>query len=732
MDLERARLRYTNLFKDKDGKAFGRTQAEIVARRLVGYRKYLCSWVLTVALMGGDPFSRLLNLDVPAPLRTKLEAKWGAPLDWTPYQDAAVASQCHCVPTWEQPSSNNILPPRSPADIAKRMKRKEKFAKMPLVPEKLPKEPDLVALDPEAIKDYEFLDTTAEGFFKNGWCSEEMDWETARKSEAVSFAHVGRQTKPKSKKYPEGVKRRFLIDDRVVNSRVNDVEKPVQTGVAELSDGIVRAAVGDGSRSRFQSGKQTAQQIKERVRSAVTDETPLRERWRIENDVDIANSDFAREQADAGLIDLAWNIFSVDWENGYYQLTGDKPRWVGYFSIAKKRWVFRQFYSILFGSVTSVNIFTRTVRAMCWLGSRLAFTLADNYFDDVNGVELAATASSAVDTLVVLHAACGWVVHPREDAGENDCKTFAAVSGRILGLIWTLNKSELKLEMTPETRNKIVDLCEKLKGEYSFKLMEKLAGVLGFAKVASDLKATHMLVPIWKLLSGEYKLHDVNLNFILDTVLEMALGPSRAIPLRPTWVHVRTDASTVPENIATAGTVGGWHLNQAFSWMVDLAGSLMEEKFPNSLIFFLETLAVYVAVVCFGPKLQGKNVVFWIDNTSADFSLIKGGSPKCHTTSCLIALIHERCRLLHIFPYFEWLDSAANSMADFLSRETLETILKTIKDLNLNLSLLSIPKVKIFMDLSLRYALDGSALVQKAMKPKSSQGAPMPKKRRKK
>ena len=67
-----------------------------------------------------------------------------------------------------------------------------------------------------------------------------------------------------------------------------------------------------------------------------------------------------------------------------------------------------------------------------------------------------------------------------------------------------------------------------------------------------------------------------------------------------------------------------------------------------------------------GHLIADSEVIWWIDNTSAETSLIKAGSPT--TTMCALALVATACfARLRARPWFEHIDSADNP-ADVLSR----------------------------------------------------------------
>ena len=100
---------------------------------------------------------------------------------------------------------------------------------------------------------------------------------------------------------------------------------------------------------------------------------------------------------------------------------------------------------------------------------------------------------------------------------------------------------------------------------------------------------------------------------------------------------------------------------------VRLGFSIKIDKPKVNNIMYLEVLAAFVAIKLFHPYIAGRRILFGIDNTSGEFSLIAGYNRKCMVTSSLVTLILKELESLNCITYWEYVASEENP-ADELTR----------------------------------------------------------------
>ena len=114
--------------------------------------------------------------------------------------------------------------------------------------------------------------------------------------------------------------------------------------------------------------------------------------------------------------------------------------------------------------------------------------------------------------------------------------------------------------------------------------------------------------------------------------------------------------------------------------MLNLVLSLRCKFLPNIILIVRNPIsaveaaiaaAVYVMLECKHPgMLAGRSVIHWVDNTSALYSLVKGGSKnEAIDRACTVA--HFSAYYLRFVPWFEYVASDAN-WSDGASRDLLD------------------------------------------------------------
>jgi len=300
--------------------------------------------------------------------------------------------------------------------------------------------------------------------------------------------------------------------------------------------------------------------------------------------------------------------------------------------------------------------------------------------DDFWSFEPKSSAHSGKISFEIVNEMLGFKLKALKASGPDESLVLLGVALLFVG-------EELDLSVTPERASQ---LRQKLAGFLSRGSMSpteaaKLAGQLNFVSAAAFGSCGRgFLQPIFQLASlagasvprtpkhwqSKWIASSDRLTQALqwwDTLLTRF--PSRKIsPLAPgRLVDIYTDAAGERE------AIGGLLFIESSRPLcfgeplsTDLEPWLPDKQQQKQRITQLEALAVLVAVLRFGDKLQGRSVRFWVDNEDAKWALISGYSHNSFL-SRIVAEVWILLAGLQVTAWFERVASADNP-ADSVSR----------------------------------------------------------------
>jgi hypothetical protein len=337
-----------------------------------------------------------------------------------------------------------------------------------------------------------------------------------------------------------------------------------------------------------------------------------------------------------------------------------------------------------FGSTAAVYHFNRCAVALWFLGTAALDLLWTNYYDDYTVItpdELVDSTESAVQMLFKL---TGWAI--AIDGKKALEFSFLCQS---LGVVFDFTLSSVGILAISNTERRVRELVETIDGilcssNLSFKQAESLCARMLFADSQvfgrKSSQCFRMVREACRRVTGTNLLDDqsgIALLWLRDNVLQ---GPPRTVSIdKPSTWFVFTDGACegdLFENVS-AGAV-----------LVDCSGKVLE--------FFGQTLSaplvqawqstgstqtigqaelwpVFIALVLWKQMLKNSDVVFYIDNDSARFGLIKAYSPSVQSNLIISAFVNLELSL-RVNSWFSRVPSFSNP-ADDASRLKFEPLL---------------------------------------------------------
>ena len=337
-----------------------------------------------------------------------------------------------------------------------------------------------------------------------------------------------------------------------------------------------------------------------------------------------------------------------------------------------------------FGSTAAVYHFNRCAVALWFLGTSALDLLWTNYYDDYTVItpdELVDSTEAAVQMLFKL---TGWAI-------AVDGKKALEFSWlcQSLGVVFDFTLSSVGILAISNTEKRVRELVETIdsvlsSSSLSVKQAESLCARMLFADSQvfgrKSSQCFRMVREACRRVTGANLLDDqtgIALLWLRDNVLQ---GPPRTISIdKPSTWFVFTDGACegdMFENVS-AGAV-----------LVDHSGKVLEffgQSLPAPLVQAWQSTGstqtigqaelwpVFIALILWGQKLQKSDVVFYIDNDSARFGMIKAYSPSVQSNLIISAFVNLELSL-KVNSWFSRVPSFSNP-ADDASRLNFEPLL---------------------------------------------------------
>ena len=334
-------------------------------------------------------------------------------------------------------------------------------------------------------------------------------------------------------------------------------------------------------------------------------------------------------------------------------------------------WRFAQLRGLPFGLGAAVTQFGRPAAFMTAVARRLLYIMAGHYVDDTALLELTLMTAATQRTFGDMAGLLG----VRLSASKR--QRFASYSQFLghthdLGRMWT--DAAVVYGPKPGLREKIcAEIADIIScGRLSSGRAAKLRGVAMW--IDTGLSGRCCRGAMSALVARQYydDATDVDGNLLLSLryiAAAAAAQPDRCVRIMPgcappvlVWTDASADAGGVRIGalIMRPGEPTAVIIYDPPAEVVELWGD------GGTVINQAELHAAPVVAESAGHLIADSEVIWWIDNTSAETSLIKAGSPT--TTMCALALVATACfARLRARPWFEHIDSADNP-ADVLSR----------------------------------------------------------------
>ncbi len=357
---------------------------------------------------------------------------------------------------------------------------------------------------------------------------------------------------------------------------------------------------------------------------------------------------------------------------------------VAYYAPSKGSWKFSEVYGLVYGMKSSVLHFNRFPTLAAATARRLGAALTGPYVDDFTTVDLLTARGSGQEFTNVVINTMGGDLGPEKHKPTREQQVALGVNIRMDGV---LRDGTVLFEPREETTHKIVEMASELlrKGTCTPAEAAKLRGVAGWAAGNTFGRAGRL--GLRALKERQYRHMEsveldeqlqMGLRFLVETMPKLGPRSTRIIGPTPSPVVVYSDASW-PEQMTAEEAVSagqpprlGWVIfcpgERPRGFSMALQKEFVSVLFPRKTqILAAEAVAVLTALVLTPELLQGREVVWFIDNEAALSSLVRGTSRAedvGHIAACTqLAMIAHSCS-----PWYEWIDSVSNP-ADGLSRD---------------------------------------------------------------
>jgi len=343
-------------------------------------------------------------------------------------------------------------------------------------------------------------------------------------------------------------------------------------------------------------------------------------------------------------------------------------------------WHFQVVWATLFGLASSVIQFGRWSHFLQAVCRRIGTLMWSMYVDDGLAVDTVLSRGKGQQLAATLFEIIG------APLAQTKRKSMCAVT-TFLGMEHSLAQVATRGIITFWVKQELHDKCEALIAEHRASgsmtpaQASKLAGMLCFlAQGIYNRIGMAGMAPLWQRMHSDKE--PWILSWSLRASLEffevvMAQRPMRTVSINPDKrapLVVATDAQAdadqpsggfLAEDPETANRIGGWcTIMQGYleTWGFT-ANMLAEGANP---IQCCEAAMVPWVLASMAPGWRGRRIIWYIDNTSALYSVVKG-SCKHKAVNRAVAVTHFFMYVFDISIWWEFIDSKAN-WSDGVSR----------------------------------------------------------------
>jgi len=357
---------------------------------------------------------------------------------------------------------------------------------------------------------------------------------------------------------------------------------------------------------------------------------------------------------------------------------------VAFYAPSAGGWRFSEVHGLVYGMKSSVLHFNRFPSLAAALARRMGGAATGPYVDDFTTIDFMAAHGSGQDFANAGIRALGGALGPDKHKPPREQQVTLGVHVR---MDTVRTDGRILFEPREETVNKVVEMANALlaKGTCTPAEAAKLRGVASWAAGNTFGRAGRL--GLRALKTRQYQKEDtvlldeqlmMGLRFLIEVLPRLSPRATRILGPTPSPVVVYSDASWPEQRTAEEAMEAGdpprlgWVVFGASErprgFSMELGREFLATLFPRKTqILAAEAVAVLTALVVAPELLNGREVVWFVDNEAALSSLIRGASRAedvGHIAACTqLAMIEHFCT-----PWYEWVDSASNP-ADGLSRD---------------------------------------------------------------
>ena len=367
-------------------------------------------------------------------------------------------------------------------------------------------------------------------------------------------------------------------------------------------------------------------------------------------------------------------MFVEDWWKGYRQLfpsARDKPFTIVAIQVPTTgEWLFSQLLGLPFGLGAAVNQFARPAALLTAMARRWLFLLIGNYVDDSGAVDLELIAESAQLVFIELAEAMGVRLSTSK-------RRRAAAVGDFLGHAHDFSsvRTDAAVGFGPKLglRERILAELETVldQGRLKSGHAAKLRGLLTW--LDSCFHGRPCRGALSAFIARQYYEDLISMTPNLEASICFLMAAVRwhqdrtipVVPRRRPLALVYTDASD-EGGVVRVGALVVDPSGRGHALVYDVPASLRDEWGTTTVINQAELYAGPLTAWSMPELLRRHDVLWLIDNTSAESALVKAGSPT--ESMCRLALTATAALAgLDARPWFEHVASPDNP-ADVLSR----------------------------------------------------------------
>ena len=364
-------------------------------------------------------------------------------------------------------------------------------------------------------------------------------------------------------------------------------------------------------------------------------------RWRIPGEGGVSSGSIAAEWRTTKSRDLVGRC--LDLKHAYKQLVRNPcDAWASILAVANpedNNVYYFEAIALPFGSVSSVIGFNRAARALRMILTRLFKLVVTNFFDDFCQIELAPLSDGAWKTAELVLSLLGWRISMGDDKRKAFSKRF-----EILGAIVTFpppggatievtNKESRLLQL----KQQVNELKGFLKAAAPRAMLESLKGRLLYAAGHTYGRTTQLACQLLHKFGGQGP--SVTVTPELVHVVSEAL--SLLMEAKPRLVQSWSEAppmllftdGAVEDSLqsVTHGAVLVDPWKQQSFFMGDNIPSDFVQLWTRSgkkqVIAQAEIFPVVIAKATWSKTLEGRSILWFLDNESARMSLVRNFSP---------------------------------------------------------------------------------------------------------